>query len=196
MCSARLSGTTLVLDSSRARASTISIKVSCARLCYCILTNPLSIHSQRPYQSSDTLRRSDVMPRPSFYDEVELEDMSYDEDRDLFHYPCPCGDRFEITRQQLRDAEDVAKCPSCSLIIRIIFDPVRGSVLMFDIWDRLLTREKYASIQLDFEDDDEEGIGASPNEMQAEPMWVSFLCRSMKHATDTRERFVSSSAAC
>lgn len=60
----------------------------------------------------------------SFYDEIELEDMSYDEEKDLFHYPCPCGDRFEITRQQLKDAEDVARCPSCSLIIRVVFDPI------------------------------------------------------------------------
>ncbi|MCO5613838.1 hypothetical protein L7F22_068116 [Adiantum nelumboides] len=64
------------------------------------------------------------MPRPNYYDEVELEDMSYDEERDLFHYPCPCGDRFEITRSQLKDAEDVARCPSCSLIIRVVFDPL------------------------------------------------------------------------
>ncbi|PWN35280.1 zf-CSL-domain-containing protein [Meira miltonrushii] len=64
------------------------------------------------------------MPRPNYYDEVELEDMSYDEERDLFHYPCPCGDRFEITRIQLKDAEDVARCPSCSLIIRVVFDPL------------------------------------------------------------------------
>ncbi|ETS61771.1 hypothetical protein PaG_03867 [Moesziomyces aphidis] len=60
----------------------------------------------------------------SFYDEIELEDMVYDEEKDLFHYPCPCGDRFEITRQQLKDAEDVARCPSCSLIIRVVFDPI------------------------------------------------------------------------
>lgn len=63
------------------------------------------------------------MPK-AFYDEIELEDMSYDEEKDLFHYPCPCGDRFEITRQQLKDAEDVARCPSCSLIIRVVFDPI------------------------------------------------------------------------
>ncbi|PWY98348.1 zf-CSL-domain-containing protein [Testicularia cyperi] len=60
----------------------------------------------------------------SYYDEIELEDMSYDEEKDLFHYPCPCGDRFEITRSQLKDAEDVARCPSCSLIIRVVFDPI------------------------------------------------------------------------
>ena len=70
-----------------------------------------------------------IMPRPNYYDEVELEDMSNDEERDLFHYPCPCGDRFEITRSQLKDAEDVARCPSCSLIIRVVFDPVSGTIV-------------------------------------------------------------------
>lgn len=79
------------------------------------------------------------MPRPNFYDEIELEDMSYDEERDLFHYPCPCGDRFEITRLQLRDAEDVAKCPSCSLIIRVVFDPVRAKLIRSHLSYRTLT---------------------------------------------------------
>jgi len=60
----------------------------------------------------------------SYYDEIELEDLSYDSSKDLFHYPCPCGDRFEITRQQLKQEEDIATCPSCSLIIRVIYDPV------------------------------------------------------------------------
>lgn len=64
------------------------------------------------------------MPRPNFYDEIDLEDMTFDEEARLFHYPCPCGDRFEISLSQLKEAEDVAKCPSCSLIIRVIFDPV------------------------------------------------------------------------
>ncbi len=67
------------------------------------------------------------MPRQTYYDEVELDDMSYDEEKDLFHYPCPCGDRFEITRTQLRKAAEdepvvVATCPSCSLIIRVVVD--------------------------------------------------------------------------
>lgn len=33
----------------------------------------------------------------SVYDEVELEDFTYIESLELYHYPCPCGDRFEIT---------------------------------------------------------------------------------------------------
>jgi len=61
----------------------------------------------------------------SFYDEIELEDMEFDSDKQVFHYPCPCGDRFEISVAQLRNEEDVARCPSCTLIIRVIYDPVR-----------------------------------------------------------------------
>ncbi|OZJ05823.1 Diphthamide biosynthesis protein 3 [Bifiguratus adelaidae] len=59
----------------------------------------------------------------SFYDEVEIEDMEFDEETQLYHYPCPCGDRFQISVGQLTDGEDVAICPSCSLIIRVIYDP-------------------------------------------------------------------------
>jgi diphthamide biosynthesis protein 3 len=59
----------------------------------------------------------------TYYDEVEIEDMVFDEERACFYYPCPCGDKFVITLDQLMDGEEVAKCPSCSLIIRVIYDP-------------------------------------------------------------------------
>ncbi|VDN05861.1 unnamed protein product [Thelazia callipaeda] len=58
-----------------------------------------------------------------FHDEVEIEDFEYDEAAELYFYPCPCGDRFEITKEMLEAGEDVATCPSCSLIIRVIYDP-------------------------------------------------------------------------
>ena len=60
----------------------------------------------------------------SFYDEIEIEDMTFDSTLQLYHYPCPCGDRFEIGIGDLRDGEDVAVCPSCSLMIKVIFDAV------------------------------------------------------------------------
>lgn len=62
----------------------------------------------------------------AYYDEIEIEDMVWDPEKGVYHYPCPCGDRFEISRRQLADCEDIATCPSCSLIIRVIFDPVRA----------------------------------------------------------------------
>jgi diphthamide biosynthesis protein 3 len=65
----------------------------------------------------------------AYYDEIEIEDMAWDEEKGVFHYPCPCGDRFEISRKQLTNCEDVATCPSCSLIIRVIYDPVRGMLI-------------------------------------------------------------------
>ncbi|KAF2263151.1 diphthamide biosynthesis protein 3 [Lojkania enalia] len=58
----------------------------------------------------------------AIYDEVEIEDCVYDEVLQIYHHPCPCGDRFEISIDDMRDGEDIARCPSCSLQIRIIFD--------------------------------------------------------------------------
>jgi diphthamide biosynthesis protein 3 len=66
----------------------------------------------------------DALKMGAYYDEIEIEDMAWDAVKKVFHYPCPCGDRFEISRRQLRDYEDIATCPSCSLVIRIVYDPV------------------------------------------------------------------------
>ncbi|KAG5948599.1 Diphthamide biosynthesis protein 3 [Claviceps sp. Clav32 group G5] len=56
------------------------------------------------------------------YDVIEIEDMTFDSALELYHYPCPCGDRFQIALGDLRNEEDIAVCPSCSLMIRVIFD--------------------------------------------------------------------------
>ncbi len=60
----------------------------------------------------------------SIYDEIEIEDMTFDETLQIYHYPCPCGDRFEISIADLQDGEEIAVCPSCSLMIKVIFDVV------------------------------------------------------------------------
>lgn len=61
----------------------------------------------------------------SVYDEIEIEDMTYDETTMLFSYPCPCGDRFQIFIDDLWDEEnDIAVCPSCSLQIKVIYEKV------------------------------------------------------------------------
>lgn len=57
-----------------------------------------------------------------YHDEIEIEDFEYDEENELYHYPCPCGDRFEISKEDLMNGEEVATCPSCSLIVRVIYD--------------------------------------------------------------------------
>ncbi|TPX36375.1 hypothetical protein SmJEL517_g01457 [Synchytrium microbalum] len=59
----------------------------------------------------------------SFYDEVEIEDLEFNEETRIYTYPCPCGDKFQISEEDIFDGEDIARCPSCSLLIRVIYDP-------------------------------------------------------------------------
>lgn len=56
----------------------------------------------------------------NIYDVVELEDMTYDPILKIYHYPCPCGDRFEISLSALQENEEIAYCPSCSLAIQVV----------------------------------------------------------------------------
>jgi len=58
----------------------------------------------------------------SYYDQIEIEDMTFDPTTQLFTYPCPCGDRFQVFIDDLQDGDDVAVCPSCSLMIQVIFE--------------------------------------------------------------------------
>uniref|UniRef100_A0A061QXM2 Diphthamide biosynthesis protein 3 n=1 Tax=Tetraselmis sp. GSL018 TaxID=582737 RepID=A0A061QXM2_9CHLO len=58
------------------------------------------------------------------YDEVEIEDMEFHEegDRVFLTYPCPCGDFFQITLEELEAGEEIARCPSCSLYITVVYN--------------------------------------------------------------------------
>ena len=57
------------------------------------------------------------------YEEVRIEDMDWDENEEMYTYECPCGDKFFITLEDLADGEDIAHCPSCSLLIRVLYNP-------------------------------------------------------------------------
>lgn len=59
----------------------------------------------------------------TLHDEVEIEDMEWNEELEAFTYQCPCGDLFQISLEELAAGEEVAKCPSCSLYVRVIYDP-------------------------------------------------------------------------
>lgn len=60
--------------------------------------------------------------KQAYHDEVELEDFEFDDEEETYYYPCPCGDRFAITLQELHWGLEVATCPSCSLIVKVIYD--------------------------------------------------------------------------
>ncbi|KAJ4758293.1 Diphthamide biosynthesis protein 3 [Rhynchospora pubera] len=57
------------------------------------------------------------------YDDVEIEDMEWRDDLKAYTYPCPCGDLFQITLDDLRLGEEIARCPSCSLYITVVYNP-------------------------------------------------------------------------
>ncbi|KAH8078909.1 zf-CSL-domain-containing protein [Filobasidium floriforme] len=82
----------------------------------------------------------------TFYDEVDIEDFTWDDKLGIYHYPCPCGDRFEITKSQLRDGDDVARCPSCSLIIRVQYE--------WDEYEDYETDEEEGAVEADEEKDE------------------------------------------
>jgi len=48
--------------------------------------------------------------------------MDYDEDLGAYTYQCPCGDIFRITLEEMLDGEDIARCPSCSLVLTVVYD--------------------------------------------------------------------------
>ncbi|KAF8819062.1 hypothetical protein IE077_001763 [Cardiosporidium cionae] len=55
------------------------------------------------------------------YESIELEDFEFDMTTGIFYYPCPCGDLFEIALSELILGSDLAPCPSCSLIVKVLF---------------------------------------------------------------------------
>mmetsp|Transcript_18817 Transcript_18817/g.26679 ORF Transcript_18817/g.26679 Transcript_18817/m.26679 type:complete len:113 (-) Transcript_18817:390-728(-) len=59
----------------------------------------------------------------SIYEEVEIEDLDFDPKKQIYSYPCPCGDRFTIKLEDMWEfGEDIATCPSCTLRIMVIYD--------------------------------------------------------------------------
>jgi diphthamide biosynthesis protein 3 len=57
----------------------------------------------------------------AYYEEVDITDMEYDEENEMYTYPCPCGDKFQISTDEILDGEEIGRCPSCSLIIHVIY---------------------------------------------------------------------------
>ncbi|KAL6219907.1 hypothetical protein ACLB2K_007665 [Fragaria x ananassa] len=56
------------------------------------------------------------------YDDVEIEDMEWNDELQAYTYPCPCGDLFQITKEDLKLGEEIAHCPSCTLYITVVYN--------------------------------------------------------------------------
>ena len=81
------------------------------------IDNTRARHSKKP---KGTMNSRDS--RYPIYDEVEIEDMKFDPIARAYTYPCPCGDLFILTLDEMEIGEDIATCPSCTLRLRVIYD--------------------------------------------------------------------------
>ncbi|CAO3623828.1 unnamed protein product [Cunninghamella blakesleeana] len=55
-------------------------------------------------------------------DEIDLDDMDYDEKSASFLLKCRCSGIYQITEEELEDGIDIIGCDNCSLKIRVIYD--------------------------------------------------------------------------
>ncbi|KCZ81663.1 hypothetical protein H312_00841 [Anncaliia algerae PRA339] len=54
-----------------------------------------------------------------YYKVIKITEFEYIQEDEVFIYPCPCGDNFEITLEDLENNEKIAYCPSCPLILKV-----------------------------------------------------------------------------
>ncbi len=47
----------------------------------------------------------------NIYDEIEIDDMDFEEGK--FYYPCPCGDKFQITLVSINRTYHTYFCDFC-----------------------------------------------------------------------------------
>ena len=57
----------------------------------------------------------------SFYDHIDIVEFDFNRDLQIFTYPCPCGDLFVISLDDLLNEETVARCDSCSLLVFVVY---------------------------------------------------------------------------
>lgn len=51
-----------------------------------------------------------------FHDEIEVEDFEYDEEEEMYYYPCPCGDRFQISKVGIFFVRKLVVLPNNNII--------------------------------------------------------------------------------
>ncbi|KAI9505511.1 hypothetical protein GGI25_000986 [Coemansia spiralis] len=55
-------------------------------------------------------------------DEVDLDDMDFDEEIRVFSFPCRCSSQYEISEDDLDEGREIAPCSGCSLKIKVLYD--------------------------------------------------------------------------
>ena len=59
---------------------------------------------------------------PLIHEFIDLDDMLYNANNQLFTYPCRCGDRYYLTEAELEQGYNIVCCETCSLAIKIMYN--------------------------------------------------------------------------
>ncbi|KAJ1648441.1 hypothetical protein LPJ64_000270 [Coemansia asiatica] len=55
-------------------------------------------------------------------DEVDLDDMEFDEETGVYSYPCRCSGKYSIAESDMESGKEIAPCSDCSLKIRVLYE--------------------------------------------------------------------------
>merc|ERR1719483_1780062 len=73
-------------------------------------------------QSKEDFHDHDEEGDGFFHEEVDISEMDFCEDLEGYLYPCPCGDEFFISLEDLQAGLITANCLSCSLKVKVLYD--------------------------------------------------------------------------
>ncbi|KAF9965491.1 Diphthamide biosynthesis protein 4 [Mortierella alpina] len=77
--------------------------------------------SQRAFYDS-SLKALRLRANGQVNDDIDLDDMDYNEDSGAYSAPCRCSGEYVISEEELELGVDTVVCSTCSLIVRIHYE--------------------------------------------------------------------------
>ncbi|KAF9425627.1 Diphthamide biosynthesis protein 4 [Podila epigama] len=81
----------------------------------------LRIPSQREFYDS-SLKAMKLRTNGQVNDDIDLDDMDYDDETSVYTSPCRCSGEYAISEKELELGVDTVVCSTCSLIVRIHYE--------------------------------------------------------------------------
>ncbi|KAG0363136.1 hypothetical protein BC939DRAFT_459141 [Gamsiella multidivaricata] len=81
----------------------------------------LRLPAQRAFYDS-SLKAMRLRANGQVNDDIDLDDMDFDEETGIYSSPCRCSGEYVITEDELELGVDIVVCSTCSLIVRIHYE--------------------------------------------------------------------------
>ncbi|KAF9381081.1 Diphthamide biosynthesis protein 4 [Podila verticillata] len=81
----------------------------------------LRMPTQREFYDS-SLKAMKLRANGQVNDDIDLDDMDYDEESSVYTSPCRCSGEYIISEDELELGVDTVVCSTCSLIVRIHYE--------------------------------------------------------------------------